>query len=79
MNFLVSIFVKVAKNLVAALVTEKMLIWSLEKMASKTDNMIDDHAVGIIVGGLENDTQKIQDSLDSLVDEVSSTWKNRKK
>lgn len=79
MNFLVSMFAKVAKNLVAALVTEKMLIWSLEKMASKTDNMIDDYAVGIIVGGLENDTQKIQDSLDGLVDEVSNAWKNRQK
>lgn len=66
---LIAFFVTVGKNLVAMLLTQKMIIWALEVATSKTENEIDDNVVALVKAGYNNDTEGVRKAVQALADE----------
>lgn len=66
---LVSALLAAGKNIVAALVTRNMVLWALERYAASSQTRIDDYAVQLIEGGLDNDPEAIQQALAGLADQ----------
>ena len=58
------------KNLVTMLITEKMIIWSLEVAAKYTDNKVDDNIVLIVKGAYKSDTEMIKKGIEGLMDKA---------
>ncbi|EKE75202.1 hypothetical protein [Gallaecimonas xiamenensis] len=65
---LLDLLVAAGKNVVAALITKKMVLWALERYAASTKTKVDDFAVQLVEGGLEADTNKIQAAVQGLTD-----------
>lgn len=65
---LLSTLLAAGKNIVAALVTRKMVLWALTRFAASTKTQVDDYAVQLIAGGLNNDPQVVQKAVAGLAD-----------
>lgn len=57
----------IIKNLIAMFATKTMVIWGLKRAAKLTDNMVDDSSVELIEGLLDNDIEKVKNSIDKLI------------
>lgn len=66
----VSLLLSMGKNVIAALVTRKMVLWALSRFAASTKTKVDDYAVQLIEAGLNNKPVEIQHAVTGLVD----TW-----
>jgi len=51
---------KIGGRVIASLATERMLVWALRLMASRTDTKIDNHAVDLLDYALQGDRDGIQ-------------------
>ena len=58
--------VKIIKNLVAMLLTEKMIIWALEIAVKQTKNSVDDDVVAIVVAAYKNDSESLRQAVERL-------------
>ena len=47
-------------RIIASIATERMLVWALRLLASRTDTNIDDHAVDLLDYALQGDREGIQ-------------------
>lgn len=56
------------RHVIAALLTKKMLLWALNRYAQSTQNTVDDYAVQLICGGLNNDQRAIELAVEGLAD-----------
>lgn len=63
-------------RLIAAIATRKMLVWAMEYVAKKTDNNLDDDAVKVVAGALENDAEKMQEGAKGLLEQATDAIKN---
>lgn len=61
------ILAKLIKNLVAMLLTEKMIIWGLQFATKQTKNKIDDNVVGIVIAGYKGDEEEMKKAIEALV------------
>jgi hypothetical protein len=68
---LIATSVTIVKNVVATLITKRMLIWALEHAAKQTGTLVDDHAVALIKAGLNNDTAGIEQAAQDLIQLVA--------
>ena len=55
------------KNLATMLMTQAMILWTLEKWASFTDNLIDDNVILIVKGAFKNDVELVKKGIDGLM------------
>ncbi|WKE64352.1 hypothetical protein PVT67_11740 [Gallaecimonas kandeliae] len=70
MQALLALLLQAGKNIVAALITRRMVLWALERYAKSTENHLDDYAVQLIEAGLAGDEAAIQAAVQGLAD----TW-----
>ncbi|WP_115720180.1 hypothetical protein [Gallaecimonas mangrovi] len=73
-KLIIDLLLAAGKNIVAALITKKMVLWALERYAASTKTKVDDFAVQLVEGGLEADTAKIQTAVQGL----SNAWLEEK-
>lgn len=74
---IVNLATTVIKNVAGVIITKPMLVWALERYAASTKNNIDDYAVQIIVGGIENDSVKIGEGVSGLMDLILNKDKTK--
>lgn len=65
---LIGLAMNAGKNIVAALITKKMLLWALERYARSTETEVDDHAVDLVQAGVDNDQVGIRQAVKGLSD-----------
>lgn len=58
------------KNLIAMMITEKMVVWCLKLAVKKTENKIDDNCVLLIEACYENDNIKLKEAIKGLSEQI---------
>jgi len=67
-----AVIVMIIKNLVAMLLTKKMIFWALEIAAAQTKTAIDDNVVGIVKAGYNSDNEALKLHLESLLSDLNA-------
>ena len=62
----IGIGAKIGGRVIASMASERMLVWALRLLASRSDTMIDDYAVDLIDAALRNDTAGIQSATKAM-------------
>ena len=55
-------------RIIASIATERMLVWALRLMASRTDTKIDNHAVDLLDYALQGDREGIQKAAKAMTE-----------
>lgn len=63
---ILAILIKSAKNLVAMLLTERMIFWALEVASSKTSTKVDDYLVAAVKAAYHNDEDELKKAIEDL-------------
>jgi hypothetical protein len=66
-----ALLLNAARNIGTALITKTFGIWLAKLAAKATKNMVDDHAVRLLEGGLNNDPVLIEQSAKKILEEVT--------
>jgi len=62
----IGIGAKIGGRVIASMASERMLVWALRLLASRSDTMVDDFAVDLIEAALDNDTKGMQDAAKAI-------------
>lgn len=65
---LIALTIRVTRNVVSAVMTERMVLWTLARYAKSTETKVDDYAVELIAAGLSNDTARIEKAVQALTE-----------
>lgn len=65
-----AVLVRAAKNLVAMLVTERMIFWALEVAAARTKTKVDDHLVAAVKAAYHNDERGLKEAVEKLMKKI---------
>lgn len=68
------ILTTIIKNIVAMMLTEKMIIWALELATKQTKNSIDDNIVAIVKAGYKNDAESLVIAVERLSNDVKKNF-----
>lgn len=60
------------KNMIAMLITKRMIFWALEFAVKQTDNKVDDNAVRIIKGLYDNQIAEVQAGIEGLTEAIKT-------
>lgn len=60
------------KNMIAMLITKRMIFWALEYAVKQTDNKVDDNAVRIIKGLYGNQIEEVQAGIEGLTEAIKN-------
>lgn len=66
-----ALILTLAKNLLAMLVTQKMIIWALERYADQTKNLVDNAIVQFVKAALDNDADGVREALEKAQHEFN--------
>lgn len=69
MKSVIAILVAAGKNLLAMLITKRMVFWALELAASRTETKVDDHVVALVKSAYENDDAGVRQAIEGLAHE----------
>jgi hypothetical protein len=72
MKAIVAILITVGKNLLAMLLTERMVFWALELAAKKTKNKVDEQVVKLVKAAYRSDEQRLREAVESLAEQTNA-------
>lgn len=68
-----TILLTILHNIGTRLLTQTFGIWLAKLAAKSTNNMVDDHVVLLLEGGLKNDPEKIEKAAQDILNALATT------
>lgn len=77
MNGIIALLINAIRNIGVTLLSRKIGIWTAKLAAKSTKTMVDDNAVLLLEGGLDNDPEKIEKAAKAILEDLAARALNK--